>query len=191
MEQGEIKDFTEMDKIDRVRHTHAQRHTSSSQDTSKHASKRSNTRSMVCQYYNAGTCSQQNSHETKDVTYQHVCSTQTTTAHTNPKTLRVKKSPKLLKNQANDLQLHEEVVTNVLTDSQCDSTHTIECNAHSRRNLEKDMITCHVTVEHHTPDAVSSIQTHLPIVDDCVKEEVVPLYIWDNKHNCKDYVACI
>ena len=39
MEQGEIKDFTETDKIDRVRRAHVQRHTSSSQDTSKHASK--------------------------------------------------------------------------------------------------------------------------------------------------------
>ena len=74
MEQGEIKDFTETDKIDRVRHAHVQRHTSSTQDTSKHASKRNNTRSMVCQYYNAGTYSQQNSHETKGVTYRHVCS---------------------------------------------------------------------------------------------------------------------
>ena len=53
------------------------------------------------------------------------------------------------------------------------------------------MTTPHVTVEHHTPDAVSLVQMHLPIVDNCVKEEVVPLYIWDNKHNCKDYVACI
>ena len=74
MEQGEIKDYTETDKIDRVRHAHAQRHTSSSQDTSKHALKHNNTRSIVCQYYNAGTCSQQNSHETKGVTYRHVCS---------------------------------------------------------------------------------------------------------------------
>ena len=74
MEQGEIKDFTETDKTDRVRRAYAQRHTASSQDTSKHPSKRSNTRFMVCQYYNAGTCSQQNSHETKVVTYRHVCS---------------------------------------------------------------------------------------------------------------------
>ena len=115
---------------------------------------------------------------------------QTTTAHTNPKT-RVTKSPKLLKNQANDLQLHEDLVTNVPTDDLCDSTHIIQCNAHSCRDLKENMITPHVTVESDTPDAVSSVQTHLPIVDHCVKEEVVPLYIWDNKHNCKDYVACI
>ena len=73
MEQGEIKDFTKTDKIYRVRRARAHRHTSSNQD-SKHALKRNNTRSMVCQYYNAGTCSQQNSHETKGVTYRNVCS---------------------------------------------------------------------------------------------------------------------
>ena len=53
------------------------------------------------------------------------------------------------------------------------------------------MITPHVTVENYTPDAVSSVQTQFPSVDHCVKEEVAPLYIWDNKHNCKDYAACI
>ena len=115
---------------------------------------------------------------------------QITTAHTNPKTW-VTKSPKLLKNQANDLQLHENFVTNVPTDDQCDSTHTTQCNVHSRRDLEENMITPHVTVENYTPDAVSSVQTQFPSVDHCVKEEVVPLYIWDNKHNCKDYAACI
>ena len=115
---------------------------------------------------------------------------QTTIAHTNRKT-QVQKSPKLLKNQANDLQIHEEVVTNVLSDSQCNSTHTIELNDHSSGNLDNDMRTGNVTVETHTPDAVSSVQMHLSIVDDCVKKEVVPLYIWANKHNCKDYVACI
>ena len=51
MEQGDIKDFTETDKIDRVRRAHAQRHTFIDQDTNKHALKRNNNRSMVCQYY--------------------------------------------------------------------------------------------------------------------------------------------
>ena len=35
MENGEIKDFTETDKIDRVRHVHMQRHTFNDQDASK------------------------------------------------------------------------------------------------------------------------------------------------------------
>ena len=73
MEQGEIKDFTETDKIDRVRRVHAQRHTSAIQDTINHALKHNNNRSMVCQYYNSRICSQQNSHEAKGVMYRHVC----------------------------------------------------------------------------------------------------------------------
>ena len=102
---------------------------------------------------------------------------QTTIAHTNRKT-RVQKSPKLLKNQAKDLQIHEEVVTSVPSDSQCNSTPTTDFNDHSSGNLDNDMRTGNVTVEHHTPDAVSSVQMHLGIVADCVKEEVVPLYIY-------------
>ena len=73
MEQGEVKDLLKLVKFDRIRRAHAPRHTSSSQDTSKHALKRNNNLSMVCQYYNAGSCSQQNSHDTKGVTYRHVC----------------------------------------------------------------------------------------------------------------------
>ena len=71
MEQREIKDFTETDKINCM---HVQRPTYAVQDTVKHASKCNNNRSMVCQYYNSGTCSQQNSHETKRIMYRHVCS---------------------------------------------------------------------------------------------------------------------
>ena len=101
-----------------------------------------------------------------------------------------KKSPKPLKVQAKDLQIHQEVVTSVPSDSKCNSTPTTDSNDHSSGSLHNDMSTDNVTVEHRIPDAVSSVQTHLRIVDDCVKEEVVPLYIWANKHNCKDYVAC-
>ena len=72
MEQGEIKDFTETNKIDKVRRAHVQKHTSISQDTGKHASKCNNNRSMLCQYYNSGTCPQQNSHETKGVMHRYV-----------------------------------------------------------------------------------------------------------------------
>ena len=65
IEQGEIKDYTWTEQIGRVRHVHAQRHTSIGQDTVKNASKRSYNKSMVCQYYKSGTCSQQITHETK------------------------------------------------------------------------------------------------------------------------------
>ena len=113
---------------------------------------------------------------------------QTKLAHTNQKT-QVKKSPKLLKNQANDIQIHEEVVTRLPSDYQCNSHPTTDSNDHSGRNLDNEIIVGNVKVEHHAPDAVSSVQTQPAIVDDCVKEEVVPLYIWANKHNSKDYVA--
>ena len=73
MEQGEIKDYTQTEQIDRVRHVHAQRHTPTGQDTTNNVSKRNNSKSMVCQYYNSGTCSQQNTHKTKGVMYRHVC----------------------------------------------------------------------------------------------------------------------
>ena len=74
MEQGKIKDFTETDKIDRVRRAHTQRHTSTDEDAVKKVAKHSNSKSMVCQYYNLGTCSQQNTYETKRVLYRHICS---------------------------------------------------------------------------------------------------------------------
>ena len=48
MEQGEIKDYTQTEQIDRVRREHAQRHTSTGKDTVKNASKRNNSKSMVC-----------------------------------------------------------------------------------------------------------------------------------------------
>ena len=74
MEQGEIKDYTQTEQIDRLRRTHVQTHTSTSQDTTKNVSKGNNSKSMVCQYYNSGTCVQQNTHESKGVMYRHVCS---------------------------------------------------------------------------------------------------------------------
>ena len=57
-----------------VRHAHAQRHAFNDQDAGKTSSKHTQSKSMVCQYYNSGTCSQQNTHETKGVLYKHVCS---------------------------------------------------------------------------------------------------------------------
>ena len=60
MEQGEIKDFTETDKIDSVRRAHVQRHTFGDQDASKKPAKHTHSKAMACQYYNLGTCSQQN-----------------------------------------------------------------------------------------------------------------------------------
>ena len=76
MEQGEIKDFTQTEAIDRVRRAHAQRHvTQSSQNQSKNFSRRDkNVKSMPCQFFNQGTCMHTSTHKTRGVLYRHVCS---------------------------------------------------------------------------------------------------------------------
>ena len=58
MEQGEIKNFTQTEAIDRVRRAHAQRHvTQNSQNQNKNSSRRDkNSKSMPCQFFNQGTC---------------------------------------------------------------------------------------------------------------------------------------
>ena len=54
MEQGEIKDYTQTEQIDRIRCVHMQRQTPTGQDTQKNVSKQNNSKSVVCQYYNLG-----------------------------------------------------------------------------------------------------------------------------------------
>ena len=74
MEQGEISDYTQVEKIDRVRRANAQRHTtqnSGSQSTKKFSQK--HTKSLTCNYFNSGTCSHSKTHETRGVLYKHVC----------------------------------------------------------------------------------------------------------------------
>ena len=74
MEQGEIKSYSEVEKIDRVRRANAQRHqfTSFSGQSKKFGQK--NSKSTPCQYYNQGTCHQSKTHETRGVVYRHICS---------------------------------------------------------------------------------------------------------------------
>ena len=76
MEQGEIKDFSDIASIDRIRRANAQKHVSASV-AATHASmnKRQSkvTRSMPCTYFNQGTCMQQKTHETRGVLYKHIC----------------------------------------------------------------------------------------------------------------------
>ena len=55
MEQGEIKDYTQTEHIGSDAHMH----TPTGQDTQKNVLKRHNSKSMVCQYYISGICSQQ------------------------------------------------------------------------------------------------------------------------------------
>ena len=75
MEQGEIANFSYTDQIDRVRRAHAQRHITGAQNFEKNFSKKSKaTKSMPCQFFNAGSCLHAQTHETKGVLYKHVCS---------------------------------------------------------------------------------------------------------------------
>ena len=57
--------------------------------------------------------------------------------------------------------------------------------------LDNEIEVHNIPFEHDTPESVGSVKTQSATVDDCVKEEVVPPYIWANKHACKDYSACI
>ena len=77
MEQGEIKDSTKTDKIDRIRRANAQRHTYYTNNCQQHSSaKKFNVKaikSMPCQFFNQGSCVQQKSHETHVTLYKHIC----------------------------------------------------------------------------------------------------------------------
>ena len=73
MEQGEIKSYTEVEKIDRVRRANAQRHsypTANVQNSKKISQKSGKT--MLCIFYNQGTCNQPRTHETKGIMYRHI-----------------------------------------------------------------------------------------------------------------------
>ena len=73
MEQGEIKDYSQTQKIDRIRRANAQRHnvhTSGGQNHKKSSQKQM--KSTTCNYFNAGTCSHNKIHETRGILYKHV-----------------------------------------------------------------------------------------------------------------------
>ena len=72
MEQGDISDYSQVDKIDRIRRVHAQRHVGSS-NQAQNQPKKQNARIMTCSYYNSGSCNYQGTHENKGVSYRHSC----------------------------------------------------------------------------------------------------------------------
>ena len=76
MEQGEIKDFTQTEAVDRVRRAHAQRHVpQNNKNHNKNSSRRDkNVKSMPCQFFNQGTCTHNSTHETRGALYRHICS---------------------------------------------------------------------------------------------------------------------
>ena len=78
MEQGEVKNYTQTDKIERIRRANAQRHipqpSSSLQNSTFKKFGSKVTKSMPCQFFNQGSCSHQKSHETRGTLYKHICS---------------------------------------------------------------------------------------------------------------------
>ena len=66
MERGEIEDYSKIDKIDRIRRAHAQRHIqNNAQKFANSYNKKSGQKSMPCTYYNQNTCSFSKTHETR------------------------------------------------------------------------------------------------------------------------------
>ena len=74
MEQGEVKNYTDTDKIDRIRRANAQRHPAPPPASTSFKNQNQKTsKSMPCTYYNQGSCSFSRTHDTKGVTYKHIC----------------------------------------------------------------------------------------------------------------------
>ena len=73
MEQGEIKSWSETEKIDRVRRAHAQRHGTAQNIAQKGQDKSSAGKVTTCVSYNKGSCTHKQTHETKGILYKHVC----------------------------------------------------------------------------------------------------------------------
>ena len=75
MEQGEIANYSQFDKIDRIRRANAQRHIHTSSHSQFHKKNfQKSQKLMPCHYFNQGTCSYTKTHETRGVRYNHVCS---------------------------------------------------------------------------------------------------------------------
>ena len=75
MEQGDVKNYMQVEKIDRIRRANAQRHVvGSSSNQSIRSRVQKPIKSTPCLYFNKGSCTHTKNHETKGVTYKHVCS---------------------------------------------------------------------------------------------------------------------
>ena len=75
MEQRDIKNYMQVEKMDRIRPANAQIHvvgSSSIQNSKSQAQK--TTRSNPCFYFNKGSCTHTKTHDTKGTTYKHICS---------------------------------------------------------------------------------------------------------------------
>ena len=81
MEQGDVQNYMQDDKIDRIRRAKAQRHMggSSSNQNSKFQNQKP-TRVTPCLYFNKGSCTHTKSDDTKVILYKHICATCYTTS---------------------------------------------------------------------------------------------------------------
>ena len=102
MEQGEVKNYTETEKLDRIRRANAQRHVNTSTVEAQNSQKKFKTKVLTCSYYNQGTCVHQKSHDAKGVTYRHICAfcfQQTGKTFCHPEQSCRNKNKKLTKNE--------------------------------------------------------------------------------------------
>ena len=79
MEQGEIADWSQVEKIDKVRRANAQKHVPSASGTHQNRTHTAKSfvktqKTMPCVYFNQGTCPHSKNHETKGTLYKHICS---------------------------------------------------------------------------------------------------------------------
>ena len=79
MEQGEVSNYDQVDRIDCIRRANAQKHVIGNpqsfpgpNNAKKNVIRPS--RTMPCQFFNQGMCSHNTIHETKGVLYKHICS---------------------------------------------------------------------------------------------------------------------
>ena len=77
MEQGEVKNFSDVFAIERILRTNAQKQVQPSANVSRslygHNKFSKITKSMPCAYFNKNSCMQNKSHETSSVLYKHIC----------------------------------------------------------------------------------------------------------------------
>ena len=97
----------------------------------------------------------------------------------------------MTKNQINVTQISRDAGKVVPCDSECNGHLIGHSHAQLNKSLDNKIEAHNIPFVHGTSDSISSVQMQAATVDDHVKVEVVPLYIWANKHACKDYSACI
>ena len=76
MEQGEILDYSQTEKINRVRRANAQRHMPTGSGKHQNTDRKNgqkHSKTMICTYFNQNMCNFTKTHETKGVLYRHLC----------------------------------------------------------------------------------------------------------------------